>query len=104
MSAKMLERYSHTRNQAKREAVNKLPQTPSPRKFRVPTISPTVSTDKGAETANSLNLNGGRGGNRTHNPRLRRPVLYPIELLARKGRSGIQVYCSGNRDAEHGLP
>src|SRR5580658_2866283 len=25
---------------------------------------------------------GGRGGNRTHNPRLRRPVLYPIELLA----------------------
>ena len=25
----------------------------------------------------------GRGGNRTHNPRLRRPVLYPIELLAR---------------------
>ena len=27
-------------------------------------------------------LNGRRGGNRTHNPRLRRPVLYPIELLA----------------------
>ena len=27
--------------------------------------------------------NGRRGGNRTHNPRLRRPVLYPIELLAR---------------------
>lgn len=25
----------------------------------------------------------GRGGDRTHNPRLRRPVLYPIELLAR---------------------
>jgi CheY-like chemotaxis protein len=25
---------------------------------------------------------GRRGGNRTHNPRLRRPVLYPIELLA----------------------
>ena len=25
---------------------------------------------------------GGRGGDRTHNPRLRRPVLYPIELLA----------------------
>ena len=30
MSAKMLERYSHTRDQAKREAVGKLPQTPSP--------------------------------------------------------------------------
>jgi hypothetical protein len=30
-----------------------------------------------------LIINGGRGGNRTHNPRLRRPVLYPIELLAR---------------------
>ena len=29
-----------------------------------------------------LILNGRRGGNRTHNPRLRRPVLYPIELLA----------------------
>jgi hypothetical protein len=28
-------------------------------------------------------VSGGRGGNRTHNPRLRRPVLYPIELLAR---------------------
>ena len=25
----------------------------------------------------------GEAGNRTHNPRLRRPVLYPIELLAR---------------------
>ena len=30
--------------------------------------------------------NGGRGGNRTHNHRLRRPVLYPIELLARIAR------------------
>jgi hypothetical protein len=29
-----------------------------------------------------LILNGRRGGDRTHNPRLRRPVLYPIELLA----------------------
>ena len=26
---------------------------------------------------------GGRGGDRTHNPELRRLVLYPIELLAR---------------------
>ena len=31
----------------------------------------------------SFIFSGGRGGNRTHNPRLRRPVLYPIELLAR---------------------
>jgi hypothetical protein len=31
----------------------------------------------------SYRLSGRRGGNRTHNPRLRRPVLYPIELLAR---------------------
>ena len=31
---------------------------------------------------------GRRGGNRTHNPRLRRPVLYPIELLAHS------FYCS----------
>ena len=30
----------------------------------------------------ALILNGGRGGDRTHNHRLRRPVLYPIELLA----------------------
>ena len=30
-----------------------------------------------------LTLSGRRGGDRTHNPRLRRPVLYPIELLAR---------------------
>src|SRR5258708_7325948 len=27
---------------------------------------------------------GGRGGNRTHNPQLRRLMLYPIELLARR--------------------
>lgn len=30
----------------------------------------------------STDKHGGRGGNRTHNIRLRRPVLYPIELLA----------------------
>ena len=29
-----------------------------------------------------LPIFGRRGGNRTHNPRLRRPVLYPVELLA----------------------
>jgi hypothetical protein len=29
---------------------------------------------------------GGRGGDRTHNPELRRLVLYPIELLARACR------------------
>ena len=36
-------------------------------------------------TLKELILNGRRGGDRTHNPRLRRPVLYPIELLARCG-------------------
>src|ERR1035441_6412619 len=47
----------------------------------------------------SLILNGGRGGNRTHNPRLRRPVLYPIELLARghheskNARRGAHIAC-----------
>ncbi len=37
-------------------------------------------------------ISGGRGGNRTHNPRLRRPVLYPIELLARI--LSLQPYCN----------
>ena len=31
----------------------------------------------------TLILGGRRVGDRTRNPRLRRPVLYPIELLAR---------------------
>jgi len=42
MSAKMLERYSHSRNTAKRKAVNKLPRL-MPR-LRVPTKSPIVGT------------------------------------------------------------
>jgi hypothetical protein len=29
-----------------------------------------------------LRVGGGRGGDRTHNPQLRRLMLYPIELLA----------------------
>jgi hypothetical protein len=52
--------------------------------------------------------NGGRGGDRTHNHRLRRPVLYPIELLARivalhsnvESKEPLQltsVDCNGNR-------
>ena len=52
--------------------------------------SDNLATVRGARTLNFgkehirilLIINGGRGGNRTHNPRLRRPVLYPIELLA----------------------
>ena len=34
---------------------------------------------------------GRRGGNRTHNPRLRRPVLYPIELLAHVSYCSCEV-------------
>jgi hypothetical protein len=37
---------------------------------------------KGWPDRNPIILSGRRGGDRTHNPRLRRPVLYPIELLA----------------------
>ena len=37
-----------------------------------------------AKQGNSFIFYGGRGGDRTHNPRLRRPVLYPIELLAQR--------------------
>jgi hypothetical protein len=38
---------------------------------------------QGINSRKSLMFKGGRrGGDRTHNPRLRRPVLYPIELLA----------------------
>src|SRR6185312_6838520 len=47
---------------------------------------------------------GGRGGNRTHNPRLRRPVLYPIELLAHAWELRGCCYCSGCSRREHGLP
>src|SRR5580704_13358333 len=55
-----------------------------------------------------LILNGGRGGNRTHNPRLRRPVLYPIELLAREwsggGRGAGCFYCSQNGGRKDSFP
>ena len=36
----------------------------------------------------SRSSKGGRGGTRTHYPRLRRPVLYPDELRARKVMRG----------------
>jgi hypothetical protein len=46
-------------------------------------------------------LSGGRGGNRTHNPRLRRPVLYPIELLAHSlGFAPIVAFCWASQSAE----
>ena len=43
---------------------------------------------------------GAPGGTRTHNPRLRRPVLYPVELRAlSSNRLGQRrVYWSGWRD------
>ena len=80
MSAKMLGRDSHTRNDAKREAVKQLPRR---RPRWPPPKSPTnLNRRRVGETDNPFILNGGRGGDRTHNHRLRRPVLYPIELLA----------------------
>ena len=33
---------------------------------------------------------GALGGNRTHDPRLRRPILYPTELRAHK--NGVRYY------------
>ena len=39
---------------------------------------------------------GARGGGRTHNLRLRRPTLYPIELLARSGMKLRQRLGRGN--------
>jgi hypothetical protein len=48
-----------------------------------------------------LNPDGGRGGNRTHNPRLRRPVLYPIELLARGCASAIVTVTAARTTASH---
>ena len=81
MSRKMMERYSHARNAAKREAVETLnlggiqgdsPNFPHSKIKNLKLDMPKL-----------LILNGRRGGDRTHNPRLRRPVLYPIELLAR---------------------
>jgi len=43
------------------------------------------------QCSNPMILNGGRGGDRTHNHRLRRPVLYPIELLALMQRQAANV-------------
>jgi integrase len=79
MSRKMMERYSHARNEAKRFAVDSLHMG------GIPGASPQFPTqqNKNGLEPKLLILNGRRGGNRTHNPRLRRPVLYPIELLAR---------------------
>jgi hypothetical protein len=79
MSAMMLERYSHTRAKAKREAVNKLPRR---RPAGFPKIPHSRCVYRRPYLVKLLILNGRRGGDRTHNPRLRRPVLYPIELLA----------------------
>ena len=54
-------------------------------------LTPIVTPREGAANCDrtdcefielSYSKNGRRGGDRTHNPRLRRPVLYPIELLA----------------------
>src|SRR3974377_1070563 len=39
---------------------------------------------------------GTRGGGRTHNLRLRRPTLYPIELLAQVGSTVGQSFQKGN--------
>ncbi len=105
MLAKMLERHSHTRDQAKGEAVGKLPRR-RPRSGS-PQNPPQARPTAKQKSPKLLNLNGRRGGNRTHNPRLRRPVLYPIELLARMGPCGEerrQIHCSGNSGAEHSLP
>jgi hypothetical protein len=49
----------------------------------VPQKSPAVNASLEIDdSCKLLIINGRRGGDRTHNPRLRRPVLYPIELLA----------------------
>src|SRR5208283_2231822 len=46
-----------------------------------------------------INNDGRRGGNRTHNPRLRRPVLYPIELLARVFHCSVEWPQSASANA-----
>ncbi len=62
---------------------------------RVSTKSRTIQVaERGCRSGSPLVLNGRRGGDRTHNPRLRRPVLYPIELLA---RSLLILLSSGRR-------
>ena len=96
MSTKTLERYSHTRSQAKRDAVSNCQREvrSSLLYSQLPAVSlwgPHKNPDsrrlsaykKGAaESATPLESIGRQGGARTHNPRLRRPVLYPVELLA----------------------
>ena len=79
MSRKMLERYSHTRNDAKRRAVD----SPVPKlKETLHKIPHSEKSMKWQVFSKLLILNGRQGGVRTRNPRLRRPVLYPVELLA----------------------
>ena len=56
--------------------------------FATPLLHATSSADSVAapgvaEAKEITALDGGRGGTRTHYPRLRRPVLYPDELRAR---------------------
>gem|GEM_PF-6909029 len=45
-------------------------------------------------------LSGRQGGVRTRNPRLRRPVLYPVELLARGFYSNFDLPWTANPQPE----
>ena len=47
---------------------------------------------------------GTRGGGRTHNLRLRRPTLYPIELLAHAMVNGILHPAPQDRGVRRGFP
>jgi len=81
LSRKMLERYSHTQNEAKRAAISALDPT-------VPTESTTVAmVSRDRLFAKLLKGNGAPGEIRTPDPLVRSQMLYPAELRAQKTRN-----------------
>jgi len=78
----MVQRYAHLSPDYIRAAVERLANPQS-----VSATGTRTGTDGIAETPESAQVpenNGAPGGNRTPDPRLRRPMLYPTELRARR--------------------
>jgi hypothetical protein len=81
MSPKMLERYSHIRNEAKRRAIASLDGlTKDYDQGEVPTESPTAAGKMTGERVQVIDFNGRGGGIRTPDPLLPKQMRYQATL------------------------
>src|SRR5262245_28406493 len=83
----MVQRYAHLNPGHIRAAVERLTQA-TPRDA-TGTRTGTDETPAPRGSVEVTEKNGAPGGNRTPDPRLRRPMLYPTELRARQGLRDI---------------